>query len=69
LKDAFDKVCDPKDWKAPIYKRIMRRDLDVTLAAIAFFTATSAEVVMDIPGRPDVLIESEGYRNGPAGDH
>jgi hypothetical protein len=68
LKDAFDKVCDPKDWKAPIYARVMRKNIDVTLAAIAFFTGTSGGV-RDIAGRPDVYIESEGYRKGPAGDH
>jgi hypothetical protein len=68
LKNAFDKVCDPGDWKAPIHARVMRKDIDVTLAAIAFFTGTSGGVT-DVAGRPDVYIESDGYRNGPAGDH
>ncbi len=68
LEKAFDKVADPKDWKGPIYKRVMRKDLHITVAAIQFFTATDVDVT-DIPGRPDVTIESIGYRAGPAGDH
>lgn len=69
LEKAFDKVADPGDWKAPIYKRIMRSEVAITFAAVEFFTATMLIVTQDIPGRPDVTVQAMGYRAGPAGDH
>jgi len=68
LKTAFDRVAHVDDWKKPIYKRVMKKDLDVTLSAIRYYTAT-LPIVTSVPGRPDVYVESEGYREGPVGDH
>jgi len=68
LNDAFTRVQNPGDWKAPIRSKIERNDMDVSRAAIWFFTSTAA-VVHDIEGEDAVLILAEGYRAGPAGDH
>ena len=68
LKAAFDKVADPDDWKAPIYKRIPRNKVDITVIAIEFYASTETQITA-IAGRDDVTIESIGYRAGPAGDH
>ncbi len=66
LEKAFDRL-HLEDWRGPIFKRVPRNRLQVTLAAIEFFTATSARITTDLSSRDDVTIESEGYRNGPAG--
>lgn len=68
MKQAFDRVCDPTDWKAPIRRCVPGHQLDVTLAAIAFFTAT--EPTADkFEWENWYVVESIGYRAGPAGDH
>ena len=75
LKAAFDKVCDSKDWKNPISARVQAADVKITVAAIEYFTATTADVLeYDTEGNRIVpkgmfLISSIGYRRGPAGDH
>lgn len=66
LTKAFDRL-HLEDWRGPIFKRIPRQWLKATLAAIEFFTATSARITTDLSSRDDVTIESEGYRSGPAG--
>ena len=66
LQRAFDAVADPTDWRNPIAARVSLARRDVTLAAIEFYTATKATVAFR--GR-DCLVQSVGYRMGPAGDH
>jgi hypothetical protein len=68
LRIAFDKVCDPKDWKGPVAAWVLGEGVLVTVAAIEFFTATNPTVNLNTETMR-YLIESEGYRNGPAGDH
>jgi len=68
LKDAFDKVADPNDWKAPIYIRVWLKKLDVTIAAIKFFTGTDPKIER-FAGRDDATVTSEGYRAGPCDNH
>jgi len=66
LKAAFDAV-KGHDWKGPIVANIDVADLEVTLAAITFYTATDAKVY---PSHGDTcIVEAAGYRAGPAGDH
>ena len=69
LKKAFDTVANPKDWKASICKDIAGgENMDLTIEAIRFFTATEPIIKRSYtPG--NVIIMSEGYRMGPAGDH
>lgn len=81
LKEAFDKVADPKDWKKPI-SRVVNADENIPLImlAIEFFTATKAEIAGFFSaasrstgpfGKPTtkdgIYIKAVGYRNGPAG--
>ena len=68
LEAAFDLVKDPTDWRAPIAVWVNGEAVNLTVAAIEFFTATNPRVSLDTV-RMRYLIESEGYRNGPAGDH
>ena len=68
LKEAFDKVIDPDDWRGPIHTVVHNDDLDVTEAAILFYTATEPEVRwLWTPDDRKWEIKSVGYRNGPAG--
>ena len=68
LKTAFEKIHNVNDWKKPIFVRVMKKDLDVTLSAIRFYTATSPKIT-STPGRPDVYVETKGYRAGPVNGH
>ena len=40
LQEAFDRVRDLKDWKAPITANVLSAQLDITCKAIEHFTAT-----------------------------
>ena len=66
LKAAFDKVHDPIDWRAPIRALVLPGDLEITVAAIKFFTSTEPVVNYTYPYTHYTVI-SEGYRAGPAG--
>lgn len=80
MREAFDSVSDPQDWKAPIETTATcRAEVDIAVAAIEFFTATKPKVqkahAFAAPHKdalvqmatPIYIITSEGYRNGPAG--
>lgn len=69
LRDAFDKTQNPNDWKAPIYATIPAGKLAVTITAITYFTLTSVTVKPDPGSQKFFVVESIGYRAGPAGDH
>ena len=80
LKAAFDKACDPADWKAPINTlAATQAEMKLACAAIEFYPATKPIVApctfTDYP-HPNALLKmefngfkitSEGYRSGPAG--
>ena len=66
LKEAFDKVSDPDDWRGPIAARMPGEAVMAVVAAIEFFTATSPKVQLDTSSM-QYLVTSEGYRMGPAG--
>jgi hypothetical protein len=67
LQPFFDLVCDPKDWRAPINKIVdQNADLELIREAIIFYTATVPKFKIVNDG---YLVYSDGYRNGPAGDH
>ncbi len=69
LHAAFNLVCNPDDWKAPIERATVHPTLwPVVAHAVIFFTGTSARVIgVEDFGR--LVIAFDGYRNGPAGDH
>jgi hypothetical protein len=66
LNGTFDLIKDRTDWKNPISVKIPAQYTDVVIASIEFFTATTPIVYCDGEYR---VVESEGYRRGPAGDH
>lgn len=72
LTAAFDTVCDPKDWRAPIRGQVPLAEFNGPLLtkAIVFFTSTEPRfVTVDAPSGTVVLVIADGYRQGPAGDH
>ena len=69
MEKVFNRMVDPKDWRAPINATIPYRLYDIAAAAVEFFTATTLEVVGSMPITGDLLVKSIGYRAGPAGDH
>jgi len=68
LKTVFDSVCDKDDWKAPIRVGVPGELVNITIAAIRYYTATTPKVSLNT-AKMVYIIDSEGYRNGPAGDH
>ncbi len=65
LSAAFDAVRPPSDWKGTIDGVVKGEDLAITLYAIEFYTATTAEVTRATANTWRVT--SPGYRAGPAG--
>lgn len=74
LHRAFDMVCDPEDWKAPIAAEVTLPEVDdgaIIAQAIAHFTATRPTVRL-VGQNADgyrLSFTADGYRMGPAGDH
>jgi hypothetical protein len=68
LRNTFDKVCDPTDWKAPISVWCKGEAVSAICESIRFMTATEPTVELDV-NNMNYLVSSEGYRMGPAGDH
>lgn len=50
LRDAFEAVADPENWKMPISARIKRADIAVTAAAIVFYAGSNTDVFADPQG-------------------
>ena len=64
MREAFEEVQNPNDWRAPIFTVISREQKEVVEAAIEFFTATTPTFAE----RGECLeVRAVGYRNGPAG--
>ena len=72
LEEAFNRVKDPSDWKAPIAANVLSSQLDITCEAITHFTATAPRFFpagYNDARQPIYHVTSPGYRAGPAGDH
>ncbi len=70
IRRAFEALCDPQDWKAPICAWIPHQLFGLAAVAVEFFTCTELKVVggpEPLTGR--ILVQADGYRMGPAGDH
>lgn len=65
LSAAFDRVSDPKDWRAGIFAYIAPDEVAVTAEAIRFFTGTEPRTRR--AGKHLFYIAAAGYRNGPCG--
>lgn len=68
LKQAFDRVSNPDDWKAEILATCPGELVMLVTAAIEFYTATTPKVELNTRTM-EYIVSSEGYRAGPAGDH
>ena len=68
LRDAFNVLHDPADWRAPIDVYVDPRSAQFAVASIVFMTATKPiKTLVETPNGYRVRVQSEGYRNGPAG--
>jgi len=68
LAAAFDRVRNPRDWKAPIRAVIPAAERPVVEKAVHWFTDT-VPVFEAAPGETDrLLVRAPGYRLGPAGE-
>jgi len=68
LAAAFDRVRDPRDWKAPIRSVIPVEERDLVEKAVLCFTNTTPAFEV-APGETDrLVVTAPGYRDGPAGD-
>ena len=67
LAAAFDRVRNPRDWKAPIQAVIPVTERPVVEQAVRWFTDTAPEFAA-APGAMDLLVvKAPGYRLGPEG--
>lgn len=68
LATAFDRIRNPRDWKAPIESEILASERGLVEQAVLMFTntvPTFAEAA-DTPDR--LVVRAPGYRSGPLGD-
>ncbi len=67
LAAAFDRVRDPRDWKAPILAVIPVEERPLVEKAVRWFTETTPEFD-PAPGATDrLVVRAAGYRLGPSG--
>ena len=67
LASAFDRVRDPRDWKAPIRAVIPVVERRIMEKAVLWFTETEPRFE-EIPGESErLIVVAPGYRLGPAG--
>jgi hypothetical protein len=68
LAAAFDRVRDPRDWKAPIRSVIPTGERQIVEKAVLWFTDT-VPAFEPAPGQADLLVVmAPGYREGAAGE-
>lgn len=68
LDAAFEKIRNPRDWKAPIDCRIPVANLGAAQAACVYYTATElSEAIGGKSHDGTVRVVADGYRMGPAG--
>lgn len=68
LSDAFDRLCDPADWKAPIDAWVPGELVMVAVCAIEFYTGVTPIISLNTDTM-QFRLTCCGYRKGPAGDH
>lgn len=60
LHEAFDKVCNPENWKLPIDATCTRADIDILSEAIVFF-AGCRPTFEPIHGTDNYRVRAVGY--------
>lgn len=67
LAAAFDRVRDPRDWKAPI-RAVIPEDQQLVVAhAVRWFTDTEPVFIAGPGDGEDLVVLAPGYRLGPTG--
>ena len=66
LAAAFDRVRNPRDWKAPIHAVIPATERPVVEEAVLWFTNTAPVFVASPGERDQLVVTAPGYRLGPA---
>lgn len=64
---AFNQVCDPEDWKAPIDCIVPWGLANLYMNAIEFMTGVTP--TFERLNNGDTRLKCCGYRLGPCGDH
>jgi hypothetical protein len=68
LQTAFNQICNPDDWKAPIDALVPWEAANVYMQAVEFMTATTCQCErVKKEGLYYGRLTSIGYRDGPAG--
>jgi len=68
IRRVFDSLADPEDWRAPISRWIPHDIVGIAQVAVEYFTCTELKVVAGPQALTGyVLVQADGYRNGPAG--
>lgn len=67
LAKAFDKVRNPRDWKAPIHAIIPVEERPVVEKAVIWFTGTVPEFVVAPEATDRLVVKAQGYRLGAGG--
>lgn len=68
LATAFDRVRDPRDWKAPIESVIAASERGLVEQAVLMFTNTVPTFAEAEGTRDRLVVRATGYRSGPLGD-
>lgn len=68
LASAFDRVRDPRDWKAPIRAVIPADERPVVEQAVRWFTDTDPVFIDGPGGGKELVVLAPGYRQGPSGE-
>lgn len=68
LAAAFERVRNPRDWKAPIRAVIPAAQRPVVEKAVLWFTATVPVFMAASGATGRLVVRAPGYRLGPAGD-
>lgn len=66
-RKAFDQVCDPTDWKAPIDCEVPWELANLYMQAVEFMTGVRPSYERVGVIAPMARIICCGYRNGPCG--
>ena len=66
IKERFNLVVDPDDWRNPIDAVIDLNDFCDVGDAVIFYTSTELEIAEHLPDGK-CRVTAVGYRNGPSG--
>lgn len=67
LEANFDRICDPTDWRNPIYAVLPKAEIQAAFWAIQYFTGGAKIEIYEADGDDMFSISSPGYRLGPCG--